>query len=103
MIPTHSIVQVTLSRKVAQEERTFVKSMPSSKKLYDAEVAKRVEGLDQKERCDVEKAEKARLHDMMDLHLRRIVAKLDAYKQVKDTSGFWRTWAKSVEAAWLYF
>ena len=44
MIPTHSVFEDVLTSANTQTESTYIKALPSLKKMFDQEMAKQVEG-----------------------------------------------------------
>ena len=49
-IPTHSVIEMALTSENVQEERTYVKTLPSLKALFDKEVEAKTEGKEAKEK-----------------------------------------------------
>ena len=60
-IPTHSVIEMTLTSENVQEERTYVKTLPSLKALFDKEVEAKTEGKEAKEKCFYTKRKKGGL------------------------------------------
>ena len=103
MIPTHKVLRTTLIRKTMQEERTFIKTLPSLKKLYDEKVEQRLEGKEGKERKDLEDDELSKLHAEMDRRLEDNKAVFDIYRDSKDLNAFYSLVSSSIEKGWLAY
>ena len=61
MIPTHSVIRLTLGRNASTEKRTYAKTLPSLRKLFENKVNENTKNLKGKERKQAEEMEKGHL------------------------------------------
>ena len=102
-IPTHSIVEVTLSDKEEAKERDYVRSLPSLKKLFDQEIIKRTEGKEKKEIYDITKEAKQSLEECMNEPLPKKAEQIGQCKHEGDSADYWSIWSNAIEKGWLSF
>ena len=62
LIPTHGIVRIRLNRAALKEERTYAKTLPSLKKMFDKKMEEDTKGMDDKGKTEHIKEQKKILH-----------------------------------------
>ena len=103
MVPTHSVVEVTLSSENKQAENTYIKTLPSLKKMFDQEMTKQVVGMAPKEQAEHIRKAKLKLKMAMDEKLLRMEEQFQKHKIAKDHDEYWKLWSTAIEEAWLQF
>ena len=103
MIPTHSILKLTLEAKAAKEENTFAKQLRSLKTIFLEKVEALTKGKEEKEQREINKTEKKSLKDSIEEECQSEKTRLQVLAQAKDTNGYWKLWSKTVERGWLRF
>ena len=103
MLPTHSVLRLTMSKAKMQTEKTFIKTLPSLKKMFDNKVSKLSEGKSEKEARIIEEEETKKLQNAMDQRLEMVGDFLDTYNQNGDMDNFYKTLSAAIEKGRLTY
>ena len=110
-IPTHKALRLKLRDCATLEPRTYAKSLPSLKKLFDIKIdgimerkeKESEEKLTPKTKMTIRKDEKETLHENIDKYIEADREESEMYLENGDATEFWRTLSKAMEKGWLQY
>ena len=91
------------------EERTYAKSLPSLKKLFENKLRSIIDSKEQteklttKQKSDIKKEEIEKLHLSIDKYLEGETHEMEMYIKDKDTTKYWKAFSNAVEKGWLKY
>ena len=103
MIPTHKVLELTLSGEAADEERTFAKKLTSMKGAFLTKLNLLTADETDKEKNAISRNYTEQLKKSIENERRAAKTKLEVLAEARDTDGYWKLWSKSVERGWLRF
>ena len=103
MIPTHSVLKLSLCKGAAAEERTYAEKLQPLAQLFKTKIkdfTKRCDGKEtmQTHKLEIEKLKKSMCQECHGEATRRIILAL-----AKDANADWTLWSKTVERGWLKY
>ena len=101
MIPTHTVLKMTLRGEAAAETKTFAKKLKSLKVMFQGKIGLLTEGKEPEQQRQITKEGSEKLKESIRRECETVANELRIHEMAKDTNKYWRLWSKHVERGWI--